>query len=113
MEVEMATRTIVTLEDDLEGGPAKETLQFRLGNAEYEIDLNVKNAGKFRAQMAPFVDHARKVGAGGRNRAARPASTRQRSADIRAWAREHGIDVSDRGRIPGDVIERYESATTR
>ncbi len=61
-EVEMATRTTITLEDDINGGPAEETLQFRLGTAEYEIDLNAKNARRFRAQMAPFIDHARKAG---------------------------------------------------
>ncbi|HEX2321366.1 MAG TPA: histone-like nucleoid-structuring protein Lsr2 [Streptosporangiaceae bacterium] len=42
-EVEMATRTAITLEDDINGGPAQETLQFRLGIAEYEIDLNARN----------------------------------------------------------------------
>jgi hypothetical protein len=108
----MATRTTVTLEDDLEGGPANETLLFSLGAAEYEIDLNAKNARRFRAHMKPFVDHARKPGPARRRRAARPASTRQRSSDIRAWAKEHGIDVSDRGRIPDSVIERYD-ATNR
>jgi nucleoid-associated protein Lsr2 len=94
-EVEMATRTTIALEDDINGGPAEETLQFRLGTAEYEIDLNAKNARRFRAQMAPFIDHARKAGRRQR-RPARPASAREHSADIRAWARAHDIPVSDR-----------------
>ena len=106
----MATRTAVTLEDDLEGGPANETLRFSLGTAEYEIDLNAKNARRFRAHMKPFVDHARKPGPRNRRRAARPVSARRHSADIRAWAREQGIDVSDRGRIPASIIERYEAS---
>lgn len=105
----MATRTVVALEDDLDGGPADQTLQFRLGNAEYEIDLNAKNASRFRTQMAPFVDHARKAGRGQR-RSGRTASVRQHSADIRAWAKENGIPVSDRGRIPSSLIEQYEAA---
>ncbi len=73
MEVDLATRTTVTLEDDISGGPATETLQFRLGAAEYEIDLNAKNARRFRTQMAPFIDHARKAGRRQR-RPARPGS---------------------------------------
>lgn len=105
----MATRTIVALEDDLDGGPADQTLQFRLGSAEYEIDLNARNASRFRDQMAPFIDHARK--ASRVQRRPRPASVRQHSADIRAWARQHGIPVSDRGRIPASLIEQYEAAT--
>lgn len=52
----MATRTAITLEDDINGGPAQETLQFRLGTAEYEIDLNAENARRVRTQMAPFID---------------------------------------------------------
>lgn len=106
----MATRTTIALEDDLEGGPADETVQFSLSGAEYEIDLNKKNASKFRKELAPFVTHARVASRGQRRRPTRPAATRQRSADIRAWAKDQGIDVSDRGRIPASVIERYEAA---
>lgn len=105
----MATRTTVALEDDLDGGPADQTLQFRLGTAEYEIDLNAKNARRFRDQMTPFIDHARKASRGQR-RPARPASVRQHSAGIRAWAKENGIPVSDRGRIPASLIQQYEAA---
>jgi hypothetical protein len=107
----MATRTTVTLEDDLDGSPAEETVHFRLGANEFEIDLNVKNASRFRAQMAPFVSHARKPGRG-RPRSAGVASLRQHSADIRAWAKEHGIAINDRGRIPADVLNQYEAAAT-
>jgi len=103
--------TIVTLEDDLEGGPAAETVRFALGNAQYEIDLNARNADWFRSMMAPFVDHARRSGRGHRTRSARPVALRQHSAEIRAWAREHGIEISERGRIPVNVIEQYEAAT--
>ena len=107
----MATRTTVALEDDLDGGPADQTLQFRLGTAEYEIDLNAKNARRFHDQMAPFIDHARKASRG--QRRPRPASVRQHSAGIRAWAKQNGIPVSDRGRIPASLIEQYEAATKR
>src|SRR5215472_4189095 len=107
----MAIKTTLILEDDLEGGTADETMRFALGGAEYEIDLNKKNARRFRRQLAPFVEHARKAGQGPRRRAARRAPDRERSAAIRAWARQQGIAVSDRGRIPAGVIERYQAAT--
>lgn len=29
------------------------------------------------------------------------------SAAVRAWAREHGLEVGDRGRIPADVLRRF------
>jgi len=107
----MATKTTIVLEDDLEGGPAEETLRFSLGGAEFEIDLNVKNASAFRRQLEPFISHARKAGTRQRRRPARTASSRQRGGAIRAWAKEQGISVSDRGRIPASVIEQYEAAT--
>ena len=65
----MAARTTVTLGDDINGGPAQETRQFRLGTAGYEIDVNAKNARRFGTQMAPFTDHARTAG----RRQSRPA----------------------------------------
>jgi hypothetical protein len=107
----MATKTTITLEDDLDGGPAEETLQFGLAGAEYEIDLNATNARSFRQRLAPFIDHARTAGTGQRRRPARTASNRARSGDIRAWAKRQGIKVSDRGRIPVGVTEQYEAAT--
>jgi hypothetical protein len=106
----MAIKTTVALEDDLDGGPADETLRFRLGTAEYEIDLNAGNADQFRADLAPFVEYARRAESAPRRRTPRPAAARRRSADVRAWAKEHGIQITDRGRIPGSVIKQYEAA---
>ena len=107
----MAQKITVALEDDLDGGPADETVRFGIAGAEYEIDLSKQNATAFRRQLAPFIDHARKAGRGQRRRPVRTASSRERSGDIRAWAKEAGIAVSDRGRIPASVVEQYEAAT--
>src|SRR5216684_8163143 len=106
----MAQKMTVALEDDLDGGPAEETVRFGLGGAEYEIDLSKKNAAAFRKQLAPFIDHARKAGRGQRRRPGRTASSRERSGGIRAWAKQAGITVSERGRIPASVVEQYEAA---
>lgn len=106
----MATRTTVTLEDDLDGSRAEETVRFGLGAVEYEIDLSVANAGRFRAELAPFVEHARKLGRGQRAWPGRTPAARRDSAAVRAWAKEHGIEISERGRIPVSVVEQYEAA---
>jgi len=107
----MAQRVTVALEDDLDGGPADETVRFAFGAADYEIDLSKKNAAAFRKKLAPFVEHARKAGRAQPRRASRTAASRQRSGDIRAWAKDHGIAVSERGRIPASVVEQYQAAT--
>jgi len=107
----MAQKITVALEDDIDGGPADETVRFGLGGTDYEIDLSKKNANAFRRQLAPFIEHARRAGRGPRRRPGRNASSRERSADIRAWAKDQGITVSDRGRIPASVAEQYDATT--
>jgi len=107
----MAQKITVALEDDMDGGPADETVRFGLGGTDYEIDLSTKNANAFRRQLAPFIEHARRTGRGQRRRPGRTVSSRERSADIRTWAKEQGITVSDRGRISASVAEQYDAAT--
>jgi Lsr2 len=107
----VAQKITVALEDDLDGGPADETVRFGLGGTEYEIDLSTKNANAFRRQLAPFIEHARRTGREQRRRPGRATSNREHSGNIRAWAKEQGIAVSDRGRIPASVAEQYDAAT--
>lgn len=49
----------VTLEDDLAGGSANETVRLHFGPAEYEIDLSDANSDRFRPQLTPFVENTR------------------------------------------------------
>ena len=100
----MAQKVTVTLEDDLTGGPAKQTVRFAFDGSDYEIDLNAKNAAAFGKQLAPYLEHARRVARAQPRRAGRTVANRQRSGDIRAWAKEHGLAVSARGRIPASVV---------
>ena len=64
----------MTLVDDLDGGPAEETVRFGLNGWQFEIDLNSKNAAKLRQRLAPFVEHARPAGSRPR-RSRRTAAT--------------------------------------
>jgi hypothetical protein len=109
----MAQKVTVELQDDLDGGPADETVRFGVDGAEYEIDLSNKNAAAFRRKLAPFIDHARKAVRGQRRRPGRTSASREHSGDIRAWAKDQGITVSARGRIPASVVEQYQAATQR
>ena len=105
----MAQKVTVSLEDDLTGGPAKQTVRFAFDGTDYEIDLNAKNAAAFGKQLAPYLEHARRAGRSQPRRAGRTG--RQRSGDIRAWAKEQGLAVSERGRIPASVLEQYHAAS--
>jgi hypothetical protein len=108
----MAQKVTVSLQDDLDGSPAAETVRFALAGAEFEIDLSVQNACAFRHQIHPFLEHARRIRTTTKARpASRSVASRERTSSIRAWARDHGISINERGRIPGSIIEQYEAAT--
>jgi nucleoid-associated protein Lsr2 len=109
----MAQKVTVVLEDDMTGGPAEQTIRFAFEGTDYEIDLNAKNAAKFRKQLAPYLEHGRQTGRAQARRPQRTAANRQRSGDIRAWAHERGLAVSERGRIPASVVEQYNAAGGR
>jgi hypothetical protein len=109
----MAQKVSVMLEDDLTGGPAEQTIRFAFDGTDYEIDLNAKNAAALSEQLAPYLEHARRAGRAPSRRPGRAAAGRQRSGDIRAWAKEHGLAVSERGRIPAAVAEQYHAASGR
>ena len=59
----MAQKITVALEDDLDGGPADQTVRFGLEGAEYEIDLSTSNATAFvrswPLRTAQFGTHRR------------------------------------------------------
>src|SRR5947208_2390380 len=106
----MAQKIHILLEDDLDGSDATQTVSFALDGTSYEIDLNDKNAGALRDALATYVGHGRRVTAArGRRRTSAPASTSS-AREIREWARSHGHDVPQRGRIPADVREAFEAA---
>ncbi|WKX71811.1 Lsr2 family protein [Streptomyces sp. XD-27] len=109
----MAQKVQVLLVDDLDGGEADETVTFALDGKTYEIDLNTANADKLRAALEPFTKSGRRTGgraATGRSRARAGAGSSQDTAKIRAWAKENGYEVNDRGRVPATVREAYEKA---
>src|SRR5579863_7111213 len=109
----MAQRATVALADDMDGGPTAETVRFAFDGTDYEIDLSKRNVTAFRKQLSPFIEHARRTGRGQARRPGRTAASRQRSGDIRAWAKDRGLAVSERGRIPASVVEQYQAATRR
>lgn len=110
----MAQIQEIRLVDDLDGNEADETLEFGIDGKTYEIDLSQENAGKLRDALAEFVASARRLGGGRGRRAAaaaapsrRPTIDREQNQAIREWARKRGMKVSDRGRIPAEVLDAY------
>ncbi|MBE1491506.1 histone-like nucleoid-structuring protein Lsr2 [Plantactinospora soyae] len=116
----MAKQIIHKLVDDLDGGDADETVKFSLDGVQYEIDLSKKNAGKLRDLFAPYAASGQKVGrgavvVGGRAARGRGSATadREQNKAIRAWAKKEGRDISDRGRIPQEIVDEYHAKAGR
>lgn len=108
----MAQKVQVFLVDDLDGGEAEETVTFGLDGSMYEIDLSAGNAAKLREALGPFVEAARKAPAKpgrGAKKSNRNTPSRERSAEIRAWAKAAGKPVNERGRIPAAIVAEYEA----
>ena len=110
----VAQKVQVLLVDDLDGGEADETVTFALDGVTYEIDLTTENADKLRGLLDPYTGGGRRTGgrAGrGRTKAARGGGgSGPDTAKIRAWAKEKGYEVNDRGRVPATIREAYEKA---
>jgi hypothetical protein len=108
----MAQKIQTLFIDDIDGGEAERTVRFGLDGAEYEIDLSTKHNEELRAALGTYVTHARKV-AGTARRGAGRGGRKPSSVDtvaVRAWAREKGYDIKDRGRVPADLVVKYQAA---
>lgn len=106
----MAQRTTIVLIDDIDGGDAAETITFALDGVTYEIDLSEENAAALRDDLARWVGAARRSG-GRRQASRRPVAGRRGDLNaVRAWGRENGFEVSDRGRVSAKLQEAYDAA---
>lgn len=115
----MAVRYETIYVDDLDGVEIEdgraETIEFAFDGKTYTIDLGEQNAAAFREAIQPYLSAARPAD-NGKKRAAKTSRRSSSSAakgetgKIRAWARENGYTVSDRGRIPAEIMEAYNAA---
>jgi len=107
----MAKRTTVVIHDDLDQSEGASTIKFGLDGKEYEIDLSEKHEKELRDALKKFLDAATKVGSASSAPQRRKYGTgpaRKDTSHIRKWLREEGIDISDRGRIPIDLMQQWQ-----
>jgi nucleoid-associated protein Lsr2 len=112
--VAMAQKVQTLFIDDLDGSEAEGTVRFGLDGTEYEIDLNAKHAQQLRDALGRYITAARRTGASARQptRSRRKATASgPNSTEVREWAKTQGIDVKDRGRIPAELVVKFQAAT--
>ncbi|AMG82182.1 MULTISPECIES: Lsr2 family protein [Microbacterium] len=119
----MARRIVHQLVDDIDGTVLEvgegETVHFSLNGTSYEIDLNSAHAEELRQALEPYITAGRRAGSGastGGGRSSSSSSSRKRPsrnpevAAIRAWAKENGYTLSERGRVPAPILDAYRAA---
>lgn len=119
----MARKIVHQLIDDLDGTALEvgdgETVLFSIDGVAYEIDLTDENAAKLRDALTPFIDAARPVsardggttfGRGGQSSRKQKRAGQRDYGPIREWAAKNGYTLSDRGRVPAEVLDAYDAA---
>lgn len=110
---QVAKRVIEVFHDDLDGTEGASTVKFGLDGKSYEIDLSGKNEKALRKVLAKYLDAATPVANASAAQGRRKYGTgpvRRDTKHIREWLRGQGVEISDRGRIPTDLMQRYEVA---
>ena len=64
------------------------------------------NASRLRADLQEWINYARRA-RNGRRRTTTPAVSNSESRRMREWAKEHGFQVSDRGRVSAEIRQAY------
>ncbi|MZE54297.1 Lsr2 family protein [Streptomyces sp. SID5770] len=111
----MAQKIVTIYTDDLTGSESEEAAPhtFALDGVGYEIDLAPESYDKLLDALGPFIKQGRRTG-----RIKGQSSPRSRKApsggpsaeEIRSWAKERGLEVNERGRVPSGIREQYEAA---
>jgi len=108
---DVATKTLVSIESDLSGKSPAETVMFGWDGYQYEIDITESEKEDLATQFEYLIKVARVKGkrANGRPRPAR-SNLEASPSTVREWARSQGMDVPKRGRIPSEIIDKFNAA---
>jgi hypothetical protein len=109
----MAQKVITEFIDDIDGSSAERTFAFAVDGTNYEIDLSAENIAEFKSAIGGFIESARKIKGSSNGRRTRSAGTnggpqsREQTRAVRDWARQHGHNISNRGRIPASIQQAF------
>lgn len=112
----MATKTVVTMIDDLTEveGEDVQRREWTIDGVTYEADFSDETWGELLEDLQRYNDVAQVVrrdrGKGKGRGTGQGAGNREESKAIREWAHRQGFEVSERGRIPKNVLDAYHAA---
>lgn len=109
----LMARTVTThITDDIDGTADAHEVSFAFEGTNYTVDLGKKNRAAFEKALKPYIEAATKVGRerSGSRRTSKNTADKYDLNQVRTWARENGIEVSDRGRVAKAVLDQYDAA---
>ncbi|TYR18977.1 Lsr2 family protein [Corynebacterium urealyticum] len=110
----MARKEITQYFDDIDNAPLAaedvNVVEFAVDGVTYSMDVSTANREKFEEALAPYIAVARRVQRTSARHAPQSTNSPERSRAIREWAQANGLQVSDRGRIPQDIVDKYDAA---
>lgn len=109
----MAKRAHIIYTDDFTGQDIAEGdyhhIEFSWEGRKYEMDASGETYSLFHSAVKPFIESATPVGKPARIYKSVKRDPAQVKA-IREWARNKGYEISDKGRIPVEIENAYNSA---
>jgi hypothetical protein len=113
--VAQKVEVVLTCDLDDRDTPAAETVVFSYDGQTYEFELCTAHLEEFHRVMQAYIQAARPTAARRRPAPTRGSASRHTAgsselAVMREWARTHGFEVSDRGRIPTSVRQAFDAA---
>ncbi|MBC7518803.1 MAG: Lsr2 family protein [Microbacteriaceae bacterium] len=107
----MASTISVIITSDLSNAPDAATVLFGWNGRSYQVDLTADEKRDFEAALQPYLGVAQIANKKSSQREpSRAVAVGLVPATVRAWAFSNGVDVPKRGRIPQDVIQRFQEA---
>jgi hypothetical protein len=119
----VATVTRFEFVDDIDGKPLDvedvNVVQWAWLGVEYEFETSTANLDRIengRLPVSTLLAKSRRTGGRKKSPSQSSASKPATSAGgtdtkaIREWAQQNGYEVSDRGRIPANIVEAFTSA---
>lgn len=79
-------------------------------NVSYDLYLSDNGREQIVNFLEPVLRGAEEVSTAPQRRKGRQAGVRNDLDAIRAWARDNGHQVADRGRIKAEIVEAYDAA---
>ncbi|GAA4521782.1 Lsr2 family protein [Brachybacterium paraconglomeratum] len=106
----MTAKTIYL--SDLSGEPDAVRATFGYAGEWHEVDLSPEELEALAMGLEPYIKAGRRLGRtldDGKKRVVPETTVDEREA-IRAWARENGHSLAERGRIPKRILAAYGRA---